>query len=106
MSLVVDTSIIIAVLINEDSKDRILELTLNEDLIAPSSLHWEIGNAFSAILKKNNAKLDLLLKAASYYKMIPLQFIEVDLINSIKIANEFKIYAYDAYFLECALKMK
>lgn len=106
MSLVIDTSIIIAVITNEDSKRRIVELTSNEDLVAPASLHWEIGNAFSAMLKKKKGDLDLLLDAVAYYKQIPIQLVEVDLAKSLKVAAEFNIYAYDAYFLECAMSFK
>jgi len=106
MGIVVDTSVIISVITNEKSKDRIVELTRNEELIAPSSLHWEIGNAFSAMLKRNKAGINLLIKAVSYYKMIPLHLIEPDLVKSLRIAHEHNIYAYDAYFLECAISMK
>lgn len=48
MNLVVDTSTIIAIVTNEESKPKIISLTRNADLLAPSSLIWEIGNAFSA----------------------------------------------------------
>jgi len=34
----------------------------------------------------------------------PLRFVRVDLNNAISIANQTKGYAYDAYFLDCALR--
>ena len=102
MGIVIDTSVIISVITNETNKNRIIELTRDEDLFAPSSLHWEIGNAFSAMLKRKKTEINLLLKAISYYKMIPLRLIDVDLSKSLKIAQEYNIYAYDAYFLECS----
>ena len=50
--VVVDASVLIAVASNEPIKADLVQLTQNVDLIAPSSVHWEIGNAFSAMLKR------------------------------------------------------
>lgn len=104
MSLVVDTSVIIAVLTNEKSKSNLVKLTKGEDLIAPSSLTWEIGNAFSAMLKRDRITFEMVKIALESYSKIPLRFFEVDLSASLRIANQYRIYAYDAYFLECARK--
>ena len=52
MKLIIDTSVIIAVLANEPIKKKLIKLTKNVELLAPKSVHWEIGNAFSAMLKK------------------------------------------------------
>lgn len=67
MSIVVDTSVIISVITNEPGKSKLIKLTKGEDLIAPSSLHWEIGNAFSAMLKRNRINVNSAVKAISYY---------------------------------------
>ena len=34
--------------------------------------------------------------------MIPLRLVEIDLFKALEISDKFNIYAYDAYFLECA----
>ena len=52
MKLIVDTSVIIAVLANEPIKEKLIALTKGVELIAPMSVHWEVGNAFSAMLKR------------------------------------------------------
>jgi uncharacterized protein with PIN domain len=39
MKLIVDTSVIVAVLTNEKHKQRLIERTRDADLVAPSSLH-------------------------------------------------------------------
>ena len=57
MQLIVDTSVVIAVLLNEPERDRLLELTLNTEIIVPKSLHWEVGNAFSAMFKRKRLSL-------------------------------------------------
>lgn len=106
MSLVVDTSVIISVITNEKSKSKLIEVTEDEDLIAPSSLNWEIGNAFSAMFKRKKIELDSTKKAIEYYKMIPLRLVDVDIYKSLEISKQYNIYAYDAYFLECAMSYK
>lgn len=104
MSLIVDTSVIISVITNENNKDRLVTLTESENLIAPSSIHWEVGNAFSAMFKRKKIDLALAEKAIEYYNMIPLKIVDVDIYNSLEIAYQYNIYAYDAYFLECAIE--
>lgn len=104
MDIVVDTSVIIAVIANEPVKGQLVALTQGADLIAPTSVHWEIGNAFSAMLRRNRVTLHLALQAMDIYQRIPLRFVEVELNESLKIAAELNIYAYDAYLIQCALK--
>lgn len=104
MSLVVDTSVIISVLTNEKNKSKLIRATEGEELLAPSSLHWEIGNAFSAMFKRNRITLEQAKKAMEYYSLIPLRFQEVDISKALEIAFNYSIYAYDAYFLECSRK--
>ena len=58
MNLVVDTSVIIAVIANEPEKPALVARTQGTELFAPRSLHWEIGNAFSAMLKRQRITLE------------------------------------------------
>ena len=104
MQIIVDTSAIIAVLVKESSKPAIIQATQQTDLLAPSSIHWEIANAFSAMFKRNRLTLDEALTAIAIYQQIPMRFVEVELEESLKIADELGIYAYDAYLLRSAVK--
>jgi len=106
MNIVVDTSVIIAVITNEKHKKRLIQITKNRDLIAPSSLHWEIGNAISAIVKRNRITLAQAKVAIGYYLQIPIRYVDVKLESAIGICMKENIYAYDAYFIECALMQK
>jgi len=104
--MIIDTSIVIAVITNEPHKRTIIELTQGVDLFAPASLHWEIGNAFSAMLKKKNINMAEIKKAIDNYYSIPIHFVEsIDLKAVIEWCNELNIYAYDAYFIECAKRL-
>ena len=106
MDIVIDTSVIISVIANEPEKNTLINLTKGADLISPLSVHWEVGNVFSAMLKQQRITLDIALKAIDLYKKIPIRFVDVELENSLQIADQYTIYAYDAYLLRCALKYK
>jgi predicted nucleic acid-binding protein len=103
MNLVVDTSVIIAVILNEAHKKRLVEITKGANLLAPSSLHWEVGNAFSAMFKRRRLTLKQATAAVVAYSQIPLKFCDVGLVDALKLSNRLGIYAYDAYVLACAL---
>lgn len=102
MDVTIDTSALIAVIGNEPSKQRIIELTDGASLLAPSSVHWEIGNAFSAMFKRKIITIEVAQKALAAYRSIPIKHIDVPLERTLYIASEFKIYAYDAYLIQCA----
>ena len=106
MDIVVDTSVIIAVIANEPEKEALVELTKGANLIAPHSVHWEIGNAFSAMLKRERIRVEQAIQAMRLYQQIPIRFVDVELEESLKIADTLGIYAYDAYLIRCALKYK
>lgn len=103
MKIVIDTSAVIAVITNEPHKDKIVKATLRSELIAPSSVHWEIANAFSAMFKQKRISLENSLKCIDEYKSIPIRFYEVDLKKSLDLSFSHNIYAYDAYLIACSL---
>jgi predicted nucleic acid-binding protein len=106
MDIIVDTSVLIAVITNEPTRPRLIELTTDTHLLAPASVPWEIGNAFSAMLKRKRATLEQVHHAWQAYHHIPLRLLEVDIEQALTLAARYDIYAYDAYFLVCALQQK
>ena len=102
MSVVVDTSVILAVVLNEPTKTALIRQTIGTELVAPASLHWEVGNALSAMLKRNRLTLEEAHQALLAYHQIPIRFLDVTLDDAVTIAAQFAIYAYDAYFIACA----
>lgn len=106
MEIVVDASVLIAVIANEDEKEKLVAMTEEAELIAPLSVHWEIGNAFSSLLKRKRITIDEALRAIEIYLQIPVRFVEVELAESLELANELGLYAYDAYLLRCAAKYR
>lgn len=104
MDIVIDTSALLAVIVAEPERDRIVELTSGHSLIGPGSIPWEIGNAFSAMLRQRRLGLAEAQKGLEIFSAIPLRFVRVDLNNAISLAYQTKAYAYDAYFLDCAVR--
>jgi len=104
MDIVVDTSVVIAVLVNEPQREVLIERTKGANLLAPPSVHWEVGNAFSAMLRRKRVTLAEALRAIEVYRRIPIRFAEVELGEALKVAGEAGIYAYDAYLIRCARK--
>jgi predicted nucleic acid-binding protein len=106
MDIVIDTSALIAVIVDEPERDKIIEITTGNTLIGPGSIPWEIGNAFSAMFKRNRLDLDEAKRGLEIFNSIPLRYIEPDFANAVSISKQANIYAYDAYFLDCALRQK
>ncbi len=106
MGVIVDTSVIIAVITNEPHREKLLEITRGKELIAPRSILWEIGNAFSAMLKQKRITLEESLACIESYKKISIQLVDIDLKFALEISDKHNIYAYDAYLIACAHKYK
>jgi predicted nucleic acid-binding protein len=105
MNIVTDTNIFLAVVLNEPEKDAIIEMTSNANAISPEILPYEIGNALTAMVKRKNLTHADALTALGMAESIPVRLVSVDIQKALKIALEHNIYAYDAYFLQCAKKL-
>jgi predicted nucleic acid-binding protein len=106
MRIVADTNTFIAVALNEPEKDMIIRLTEGHDLIAPEVLPFEIGNALTSMMKRNALKTDEVILAWNMIQHIPVDLRRIEIGAALNIAIKYSIYAYDAYFLECARKLR
>ncbi|MBF0238080.1 MAG: type II toxin-antitoxin system VapC family toxin [SAR324 cluster bacterium] len=106
MEIVSDTNLFLAVVLDEPEKERIIELTMGHRLISPEILPFEIGNALTAMMKRNRLSSNEVISAWEVVKTIPVNLKKVNIRSALEIANQFKIYAYDAYFIECAISMR
>ena len=104
MKITIDTSALIAVILNEPEKSSILDLTKGVQLLSPESVHWEIGNAFSAMIKRERILLQLAQQGVKEYQNIPIKFINVDVFSTMELVEQFKMYAYDAYLIKCSMQ--
>lgn len=106
MDITIDTSTLIAVVSNEPSKARAVELTTGHGLVAPTSVHWEVGNALSAMVKRQRVTLTQANACVEAYLQIPIKLVNVDLKQSLALVAQLRVYAYDAYLLVCAIQMR
>ncbi len=102
MDIISDTNIFLAVALDEPEKDSIIQLTSESNAIAPEILPYEIGNALTAMVKRKQLTRDEALSAFEKASTIPVRLISVDIQRALKLALDYNIYAYDAYFLQCA----
>ena len=93
MNLVVDTSILVAVLVSEPERVKLIELTADADLLAPGSVHWEVGNALAAMMKRKRLELEQVTACVQAYEQIPIRFRDVDLQLAMEIASDHNLYA-------------
>ena len=105
-NILIDTSALIAVIANEPEKVKLIELVEGFSLIAPKSVYWEIGNAFSAMLKRGRITLRQVERALMAFNEIPVRYVDIDLRESLVVAGQHGIYAYDAYLLASAMRYK
>lgn len=97
--IVVDTSVIIAVILNEATKLILVELTRDVPLIAPRSLPWEMGNAFSAMFKRQRLSVAEATRSFQIYQHLPISLVEVSFETALHLSAQLNIYAYDADLL-------
>lgn len=102
MRMVVDANVFLAVALNEKERGEIIELTRGWALAAPEVLPFELGNALSALMRRGLLSLKEAQSAWRTCSTIAVELRSVDVGASLGIAAEHGIYAYDAYYLQCA----
>jgi predicted nucleic acid-binding protein len=102
MDLVVDTSVLIAVLTSEPERVALVRQTRGANLLAPASVHWEVGNALAAMLKRHRIQRGQLKQVLRAYGQIPIRYMDVDLGAALDLAADHGLYAHDAYVIACA----
>lgn len=106
MVLLVDANIYLAVLLEEDEKQGIIKQTEGNTLASPLILPYEIGNALSAMYRREKLTEKQVLECYSIFENIPVRLVDVNIPKALKIAANFNIYAYDSYYLEIAQRYK
>ena len=93
-------------IVGEPERNKIIEITKGNTLIGPGSIPWEIGNAFSAMFKRNRISIEEAQKGLLIFSGIPLRYIEPDFVKVLHLSKETNLYAYNAYFLDCSIRHK
>lgn len=106
MRVVADTNTFLAVALDEPEKSHIVRVTAGHELVAPEVLPFEIGNALTAMLKRGTILPEEVSAAWDAVAAIPVDLRRLDVRAALGLAVRFGVYAYDAYFLECALSLR
>ncbi|MBD3370476.1 PIN domain-containing protein [Candidatus Fermentibacteria bacterium] len=102
MRIVTDSSVFLAVALNGPEKVRLIDITNGHDLIAPDVLPYELGNALGSLFRRKRICAADVLKIWDVLMGIPVELKPIEIRSALELARENKIYAYDAYFLECS----
>ncbi|HEB94466.1 MAG TPA: PIN domain-containing protein [Gammaproteobacteria bacterium] len=105
MNIVSDTNIFLAVVLEEPEKESIIQLTSETSAVSPEILPYEFGNALTAMLKRKQLSHKEALAAYDAVSSIPVRLVSIDIQQALKLALDYNIYAYDAYFLQCAKQL-
>ena len=106
MDILLDASAIMAVILNEPNKDVVIKLTKGSTLLTPEMISYEIGNALISLYKRHKLQEKDVVDAYHDFMKIPIRTLDVDIEKALKISCKYNIYAYDAYYLETAKRMK
>lgn len=106
MKIVADTNTFLAVALNEPEKDWLIAKTDGHDLVAPAVLPYEIGNALSALVRRAALSEKQMAAAWDAAGAIPVELAAIDVRAALLLAGRLRIYACDAYFLQCAWEGK
>jgi predicted nucleic acid-binding protein len=106
MEILLDASAIMAVIVDEPESETVIDYTKDAIIVSPNMVSFEIANGLTKMLKKKviNTQEEL-IRIIDSFERIPIKTVEVNLKESLKIAWKYKIYAYDAFYLETAKRL-
>jgi predicted nucleic acid-binding protein len=107
MDILLDASAIIAVMTDEPEGEKVVEYTHDAVIISPSMMYCEIANALTRMMRRKiiTSKKQM-VEFMKNFKLIPIKTVEPNIDGALEIAWDYKIYAYDAFYLEIAKRLK
>jgi predicted nucleic acid-binding protein len=106
MDILLDASAIMAIILNETNKEVVIKLTRGSTLSAPAMISYEIGNALISLYKRHKLTENEVIGAYNDFREIPIRTLDVNMEKALKISCKYNVYAYDAYYLETAKRLK
>lgn len=106
MRVLLDTSVFLAVALDEPERLDLVEATAQANLVAAAVLPYEVGNALSAMVRRERLTADEAVCVLSAIRRVPVELIAVDIQRALELASRHGIYAYDAYVLQCAVAVR
>jgi len=102
VDLVIDTSALLAVLLDEPERPALIHVTRGATLLTPGSVPWEVGNGLIAGFRRKRLTARQVRDAWIAFEQIPLRLLDVAVSRALVLAEQVGLYAYDAYVIEAA----
>jgi predicted nucleic acid-binding protein len=107
MEILLDASAIIAVIADEPESQIVINCTQDATIVSPNIIYCEIANALTRMMKKNVIiSEEQMINLVKNFKRIPIKIVNIDIEKALEIAWHYKIYAYDAFYLEAAKRLQ
>jgi predicted nucleic acid-binding protein len=87
-NIVIDTSAILAVLLDEREKQAVVEATTGTVLCAPGSLRWEVGNAATAGIKRRRLTTARARQLVVDFEQVTIRELAVDILRAVDLGLE------------------
>lgn len=104
--IVIDASAVLAVLFKENGAFEVLQKTRDSVLVSAKCLPFEIANTLSKQLKRKLITLEHAQKIFSIFSRLPIELVDIDFNNVLDFCASENHYAYDMFYLDCAVKNK
>ena len=102
---VVDASALAALLFNEPEAGAVADRLEDGHLVAPALLSFEIASVCLKKLRSSPQQREALLAAFALYARMPIEVVEVDHADTLRLAEAFGLSSYDAAYLWLAQKL-
>ena len=96
---IVDASALAALLFGEPEAEAVVVRLEEASLIAPALLAFEIANVCLKKLRRCPERRDSLLAAFAMYDRMPIEIVEVDHADTLRLAEASGLSSYDAAYL-------
>lgn len=104
MDVLVDASVLVPMVVDRQMRGRINEVIGHYSLQTPPVAPYEVGNALSRLRKRHLLNDIEVMEAYNGFTKLFLDYQKVDIKKALIIACQYLIYAYDAYYLEVAVR--
>jgi predicted nucleic acid-binding protein len=102
---VVDASALAALLFGEPEAEAVAARFEGSGLFAPALLGYEIASVCLKKLRRDPQRRDALLAAFALYARMPIEIVEVDHADTLRLAEAVGLTIYDAAYLWLAQKL-
>ena len=102
--LIIDASCIMAVIKQEDTAQEVMTKSSGYELLSAACLPYEVGNSLSKWLKRDLMTANAAVHCYELFKQLPVTLVNVDFEKSLRYSAAEHQYAYDMYYLDCAVR--